>query len=97
MYYFNFVMILYALMFLKLASLLVFIFRCSNIRRQRVVNPVTCGSGLLADLVAYRDRVRKSLGGSHWLFLTRTGNFISPSVSKIIALIQSRTCGIISN
>jgi hypothetical protein len=54
-------------------------------------------SGLLADLVAYRDRVRKPLSGNLWLFLTRTGKFISPSVSKIIALIQSRTYGIISN
>ena len=98
-YYFNFVMILYALMFLKLAPLLFFYFQVSEHKEARSGKScyVRVTSRLLADLVAYRDRIRTPLSGSPWLFLTRTGNFLQPSVSKIIALIQIRTYGIISN
>jgi hypothetical protein len=51
---------------------------------------------LLVDLVLFRDKVRAP-SGMPWLFLTKAGAFIQPSVSKIIALIQSKTYGIMSN
>ena len=51
---------------------------------------------LQADLVAYREHVRTPLGRSPWLFLTKGRNFIKPSVSKIMALTQSRRYRIIS-
>ena len=86
-------MILYAWMFLKLISLHLFYFQ--------VYDHKEAGSGkfcyvrvttrLLPDLVAYRDQ------GEPMSVLTKAGHFIQPSVSKIIALTQSRTYGIISN
>lgn len=48
---------------------------------------------LLVDLVLFRDKVRAP-SGMPWLFLTKAGAFIQPSVSNIIALIQSKTYGI---
>ena len=92
-------MILYALMFLKLTSLLLFYFQVYD--HKEAMNGKSCymrvTAKLLADLVAYRDRVRTPFSGSPWLFLTTAENFIQSSVIKIIALIQSRTYGIIPN
>jgi hypothetical protein len=85
-------------MFLKLRSLLLFYFQVHDHKEARSGKScyVRVTARLLADLVHYRDRIRAP-SGMPWLFLTRSGAFIQPSVSKIIALIQSRTYGIMSN
>ena len=93
-----FVMILYAWMCLKPRSLL-FYFQVYDYKEARSGKScyVRVTARLLADLVEYRDRIRTPLSGNPWLFLTKAGNIIQPSVSKIIASIQSRTYGIMSN
>jgi len=93
-------MILYAWMFLKLRSLLLFYFQVYDHKEARSGKScyVRVTSSLLADLRQYRDLIRSPQSGKFpWLFFTKAGNFIQPSVSKIIALIQSRTYGIMSN
>jgi hypothetical protein len=92
-------MILYAWMFLKLRSLLLFYFQVYDHKEARRGKfcYVRVTARLLADLVHYRDRIRTPLSGNPWLFRTKAGTFIQPSVCTIIALIQSRTYGIMSN
>ena len=88
----------YKVLHIKLRSLLLFYFQVHDHKEERSGKScyVRVTARLLVDLVHYRDRIRAP-SGMPWLFLTRSGAFIQPSVSKIITLIQSRMYGIMSN